>query len=188
MMEEEILKAVDILRKGKTILYPTDTIWGIGCDATHAKAVSKIFKIKERAEKKSLIVLLDAADKIEHYVPNVPHLAYDLMRNYTSPLTIIYPTSKGLAKNVVGEDQSIAIRVVRDEFCRRMIELFGKPVVSTSANVSGEPAPLSFSRISETLKRKVDHVVDYHQQHVSRTKPSTIIKIRQDGTFDVLRK
>ena len=188
MIEQEIIKAVEILEKGKTILYPTDTIWGIGCDATNAKAVSKIFKIKERAENKSLIVLLDSPDKIEQYVPNVPHLAYDLMRNYTSPLTIIYPSSKGLAKNVVGEDLSIAIRVVRDEFCRRMIERFGKPVVSSSANVSGEPAPLSFSRISEVVRRRVDHVVDYNQQHISRTKPSTIIKIRLDGTFDVLRK
>ena len=187
-MEEEIKKAVQFLSKGKTILYPTDTIWGIGCDATNTRAVSRIFKIKKREEKKSLIVLLDSADKIEQYVSNVPQLAFDLMRNYTSPLTIIYPNAKGLAKNVVGEDQSIAIRVVRDEFCRRMIEMFGKPIVSTSANVSGEPAPLAFSKISEEVKKNVDHIVDHNQQHLTRTKPSTIIKIRQDGSFDVLRK
>lgn len=187
-METEINKAVEFLRKGKTILYPTDTIWGLGCDATNARAVNKIYKIKKRRENKSLIVLLDTADKLQLYVTSVPHLAYDLLRNYTSPLTIIYPNARGLARNVVGEDQSIAIRVVRDEFCKKMIEQFGKPVVSTSANVSGEPAPLAFSRISEEVKKKVDHVVEYKHQHVSRTKPSTIIKIRQDGTFDVIRK
>ena len=187
-MEEEINKAVEILNKGKIILYPTDTIWGIGCDATNARAVSKVFRIKKRIEKKSLIILLDSADKIEQYVSSVPQLAYDLIRNYTSPLTIIYPNAKGLAKNVVGDDQSIAIRIARDEFCKRMVALFGKPVVSTSANVSGDPAPLSFSKISEEVLDKVDYVVKYNQKSVNRTKPSTIIKIRQDGSFDVLRK
>jgi L-threonylcarbamoyladenylate synthase len=187
-MDEEINKAVQFLLKGKIILYPTDTIWGIGCDATNSRAVSRIFKIKKREEKKSLIILVDSAEKIEHYVSNVPQLAFDLIRNYTSPLTIIYPNAKGLAKNVVGEDRSIAIRVVRNEFCKRMIELFGKPIVSTSANVSGDPAPLAFSRISEEIKSQVDYVVEYDQQSVTRTKPSTIIKIRPDGTFDVLRK
>jgi L-threonylcarbamoyladenylate synthase len=187
-MEEEIKKAVQFLSRGKIILYPTDTIWGIGCDATNVRAVNRIFKLKRREEKKSLIVLLDSVNKIEQYVSDVPQLAYDLIRNYTSPLTIIYPNAKGLAKNVVGEDRSIAIRVTRDEFCANMISSFGKPIVSTSANISGEAAPLAFSRISEELKRKVDHIVDHNQHNVTRTKPSTIIKIREDGTFDVLRK
>lgn len=187
-MEEEINKAVEFLAQGKTILYPTDTIWGLGCDATSQKAVEKIFRIKKRPEQKSLIILLDTEQKIEQYVKDVPQLAYDLIRNYTSPLTIIYPNSRGLAKNVVAEDKSIAIRVVKEAFCRKMIERFGKPIVSTSANVSGEPAPLSFSKISDEVKQTVDHVVNYNQHIVTRTKPSTIIRIRQDGSFDVLRK
>jgi L-threonylcarbamoyladenylate synthase len=187
-MEEEIKKAVDILLKGKTILYPTDTIWGIGCDATNMKAVDRIYAIKHRPENKSLIVLLDNADRIEQYARDVPQVAYDLIRNYTSPLTIIYPNARGLARNVIAEDGSIAIRVVRDEFCCRVIEGFGKPIVSTSANVSGEPAPLAFSRISDAVKNGVDHICAYNQHFVNRTKPSTIIKIRKDGTFDVIRK
>jgi L-threonylcarbamoyladenylate synthase len=187
-MDEEINKAVQMLSRGKIILYPTDTIWGIGCDATNTRAVNRIFKIKRREEKKSLIVLLDTEEKIGQYVSDVPQLAYDLMRNYTSPLTIIYPNAKGLAKNVAGEDRSIAIRVTRDEFCVKMIAMFGKPIVSTSANISGEAAPLAFSRISDDVKRKVDYVVEYNQQRVTRTKPSTLIKIREDGSFDVLRK
>lgn len=187
-MEQEILKAVETLRNGKTILYPTDTIWGIGCDATNPKAVEKVFRIKKREEKKSLIILVDSEDKIEQYVSDVPHLAYDLIRNYNSPLTIIYPRAKGLAKNVVADDQSIAIRVVRNEFCKRMISAFGKPVVSTSANISGEPAPLAFSKISEEVIRQVDYVVQYGTHSVSRIKPSTIIRIKPDGSFDLLRK
>ena len=177
-MEEEINLAVEFLNQGKTILYPTDTIWGIGCDATNPKAVNRVFKIKKREERKSLIILLDSAGKIEQYVQSVPQLAYDLIRNYSSPLTIIYPNARGLARNVVGRDQSIAIRVVRDEFCRKMIALFNKPVVSSSANVSGEPAPLSFGKISEEVKNRVDYVVNYNQQAVKRTKPSTIIRIK----------
>ena len=187
-MEEEIKKAIDALQKGKTILYPTDTIWGIGCDATNMKAVDRIYAIKHRPENKSLIVLLDSADRIEQYAQDVPQVAYDLMRNYTSPLTIIYPNARGLARNVIAEDGSIAIRVVRDEFCRRMIEEFGKPIVSTSANVSGEPAPLAFSKISDEVKNGVDYICAHNQHFINRTKPSTIIKIRKDGTFDVIRK
>ena len=187
-MEEEIKKAVEFLSQGKVILYPTDTIWGIGCDATNSKAVNRVFRIKKRREKKSLIVLLDSIEKIEQYVYSVPQLAYDLIRNYTSPLTIIYPKAKGLAKNVIGNDQSIAIRIATDEFCRKMIAAFNKPVVSTSANISGETAPLSFGKITEEVRKQVDYIVNYNQQAVRTTKPSTIIRIRQDGTFDVLRK
>jgi len=187
-MEEEIRKAIAMLEKGKTLLYPTDTIWGLGCDATNPRAVEKIYLIKKRKENKSLIVLLDSADKLEQYALDVPQVAYDLIRNYTSPLTVIYPNARGLAKNVIAEDGSIAIRVVRDEFCRKMIEGFGKPIVSTSANISGEPAPLAFSKISEEVKKGVDHIISYNQHFVNRTKPSTIIRIRRDGTFEVIRK
>lgn len=187
-MEEEINSAVEFLRSGKVILYPTDTIWGIGCDATSQKAVDRIFRIKKREEQKSLIVLLDTAEKIGQYAEDVPQVAYDLMRNYTSPLTIIYPNARGFARNVVAPDNSIAIRVVRDAFCREMIARFGKPVVSTSANVSGEPAPLTFSKISQEVLRRVDYIVGINQHIVTRTKPSTLIRISKDGTFEVLRK
>lgn len=187
-MEEEIKKAVDFLKKGKVILYPTDTIWGIGCDATQVRAIEKIFKIKMRAGEKSMIILLDRAEQLARYVKKVPPIAYDLMERYMEPLTIIYPQAINLAKNIVASDGTIAIRVVRDEFCREMIRRFDRPVVSTSANLSGQPAPMVFSQISEEISKKVDHIVHYNREEVIRTKPSTIIRITENGEFEVVRK
>ena len=143
-MEEEIQISVDFLKKGKVILYPTDTIWGIGCDATLQKPVDRIYRLKQRFESKSMIILLDHVDKLATYVRKVPPIAFDLIERYLEPLTIIYPNAINVAKNVVAEDGTIAIRIVRNEFCRKMISLLDKPVVSTSANLSGQPAPLDF--------------------------------------------
>jgi L-threonylcarbamoyladenylate synthase len=187
-MEEEIRIAVDFLKRGKVILYPTDTIWGIGCDASQPKVVDRIYKLKKRYESKSMIVLLDHPDKLVLYVRKVHPVAYDLIERYNEPLTIIYPNAMNVASNVIAEDGTLAIRVVKDEFCKRMIAQFKRPVVSTSANISGEPAPVSFNRIPEEIINGVDHVVNYNRQEIIRTKPSTIIRILDNGEIEVIRK
>jgi L-threonylcarbamoyladenylate synthase len=188
LMEEEIRRSVDCLKKGRIILYPTDTIWGIGCDATLPKPVDRIYKLKQRFERKSMIVLLDHPDKLSKYVKKVPPIAYDLIERYKEPLTIIYPNAMNVAKNVLAEDGTLAIRIIRDEFCREIISMLNKPVVSTSANVSGQPAPLLFPNIHEEIKEGVDYVVNYHRDDIIRTKPSTIIRLLENGEFEVIRK
>jgi L-threonylcarbamoyladenylate synthase len=187
-MEEEIKLSVDFLKKGKIILYPTDTIWGIGCDATQPKPVDRIYKLKQRFESKSMIILLDHPDKLAAYVKKVPPIAYDLIESYQEPLTIIYPDAINVAKNVVAEDGTVAIRIVRDEFCRKMISLFNKPVVSTSANLSGQPAPIIYSKIPNEILNGVDHIVNHNREVIIRTKPSTIIRLFNNGEFEVIRK
>ncbi|HPI86250.1 MAG TPA: L-threonylcarbamoyladenylate synthase [Bacteroidales bacterium] len=187
-MDEEINSTVSFLKKGRIILYPTDTIWGIGCDATMTKPVDQIYRLKQRAEKKSMIILLDSAEKLAYYIRKVPSIAYDLLERYLEPLTIIYPGAMNVAKNVIADDGSIAIRIVRDEFCRKMIEQLGKPVVSTSANLSGQPAPLVFSKIAPEIKNGVDYIVNYNRDVMVRSKPSTIIRLLGEGEFEVLRK
>lgn len=186
-MREIIKETIKYLREGKTILYPTDTIWGIGCDATNAKAVKKVFNVKQRVESKSLIVLLDSVDFLHNYMKEVPFVAYDLIESMDTPLTIIYPDAVGLAKNVIASDQSIAIRIVKDEFCRELIRQFGKPIVSTSANISNEAAPLAYSKISDQIKNKVDYTVNLYQNSINEVKPSTIIKLGIDGEFEIIR-
>src|SRR6185436_15905446 len=147
-IKEEAKKAVEILKAGGTILYPTDTIWGIGCDATNETAVKKIFEIKKREESKSLIVLIDAAEKLNKYVKDVPAVAWDLVEFSEKPLTIVYAGAVNMAKNLLSNDGTVAIRVVKNDFCVELLRKFGKPVVSTSANISGEETPLSFNGIS----------------------------------------
>jgi L-threonylcarbamoyladenylate synthase len=186
-MEEEIKKCLEVLRKGGTILYPTDTIWGIGCDATKPKAVEKIYRIKKRVESKSLIVLLDDAAKLSSYVKIVPDIARDLIRNIDKPVTIIYPDAINLAKNVIADDGSIAIRIVKNKFCQELIREFGKPIVSSSANISGEPAPSVFKKISHEIIRNVDYIVNLYQDDLQDMKPSRIIRLSKDGTFEVIR-
>lgn len=187
-MEEEIKLAVDLLKSGKVILYPTDTIWGIGCDATQPKPVERIYRMKQRFESKSMIILLDNPDKLALYVKKVPAIAYDLIERYHEPLTIIYPDAMNVARNVIAEDGTVAIRIVRDEFCRKMISLFKRPVVSTSANLSGQPAPIIFSKIPDEITEGVDHIVNYNRQVIIRTKPSTIIRLIKNDEFEVIRK
>lgn len=186
-MEEEIKNSVKALKSGKTILYPTDTVWGIGCDAGNARAVSRIYKLKRRTENKSMIVLLDDPAKLKNYMKKVPPVAIDLLESIDTPLTIIYPESKNLAKNVVANDHSIAIRITTNEFCRRMIAEFGKPIVSTSANLAGERSPLVFSQIHETIRNGVDYVVNLYHRKISESRPSTIIKLEVNGEFRVIR-
>jgi L-threonylcarbamoyladenylate synthase len=188
LMKDEILRAFEVLKKGGVILYPTDTVWGLGCDATKVKAVERIFKIKKRPEKKSLIILLDQYEKLYQYVEDVPEIAFDLMNSITTPLTIVYPRAMNIAKNLIPEDGSIAIRVVRDEFCRKLISLMNKPLVSTSANISGQSAPLIFNKISPEIIKNVDYVVNYAQTRIDQVKPSTIIKFNQKGEYEIIRK
>lgn len=187
-MDEELKIAVRYLKKGKIILYPTDTIWGIGCDATLARPVEKIYRIKHRFESKSMIILLDHIDKILRYVKKVPPIAYDLIERYQEPLTIIYPQAVNLAKNVIAQDGTIAIRIVKNDFCREMIRIIDKPVVSTSANLSGQSAPISFSKISPEIIDKVDHIVNYNRDVIIKTKPSTIIRLLENDEFEMIRK
>ncbi len=186
-MKEIIQETVKYLKEGKTILYPTDTIWGVGCDATNSRAVQKVYNLKQRDETKSLIILLDHIDKLSLYLKEVPQVAYDLINNIENPLTIIYQNAKGLAKNVIAKDKSIAIRIVKNDFCRELIKTFGKPIVSTSANLSDEPTPLFFNQISAEIKNSVDYVVDIDQHLINKVKPSTIIKLKVDGEFEIIR-
>ena len=186
-LEFEVEKTIQILKKGGVILYPTDTIWGIGCDATNNKAVEKIYKIKQRAQQQSFIILLDECDKLKEYVEHVPPIAYDLITQYVRPLTIIYPDAKNIAKNVMAQDGSIAIRIINEVFCKTLIQKFGKPIVSTSANISGEANPVSFSVVSEQIKSGVDYAVDWERDVVRAVNPSTIIRLFDNGTFDVVR-
>ncbi len=186
-MEEEIKKSVKALKSGKIILYPTDTVWGIGCNATSSKAVAKIYKLKKRIENKSMIILIDDAAKLRNYMKMVPPIAIDLIESIDTPLTIIYPEARNLAKNVVAEDNSIGIRITGNEFCKRLVAAFGKPIVSTSANLTGDPPPIIFNQISEEIKNGVDHIVELYHKKISESKPSTIIKLEVDGEFRVIR-
>ncbi len=186
--DPDIQKCLEVLRTGGILLYPTDTIWGIGCDATNEKAVENIFAIKQRQESKSLILLVSDDGMLNRFVKNIPEVAWDLMEVSDSPITIIYDGGRGLAKNVFAEDGSIGVRKTNDEFCQRLIHKFGKPIVSTSANISGEPAPQNFSEIKEEIKQSVDYVVNWRQNELGNSKPSSIIKLKENGEIKIIRK
>lgn len=186
--EEDIKESLNTLRQGGIILYPTDTIWGLGCDPTNTIAVEKIFRIKSRSENKSLIILVDGLSMIERYVENIPEIVYELADVSDTPLTIIYPKGKNLAAGVCGEDDSIAIRICHDEFCSELINRFRKPIVSTSANLSGNPSPGNFDEIEKPVIDKVDFVVNYRQNVRSKNLASPVIKVNSDGTIKIIRK
>lgn len=188
MLKEEIEKALAILKNGGVILYPTDTVWGLGCDATNEEAVAKIAKIKGRAEDKSFIILLDTDNKLQSYVNDVPDVAYDLIEYAENPLTIIFSNAKNLAKNVINSDGSVGIRIVKHDFCQQLLQRFRKPITSTSANISGQPTAALFDEISEEIKEAVDLVVDLEQDIRTRKKPSTIMKLGPDGQFSFIRR
>lgn len=187
-MKAEIDKALETLRAGGIILYPTDTIWGIGCDATNPAAVDKIYKLKGRDSKKSMIVLLDTENKLESYVQEVPSIAYDLIEYAEHPLTIIYSGARNLAPNVIHEDGSIGIRIVRHSFCQQLIRRFHKPIVSSSANISGKPSPGNFSEIADEIIRAADYIAGLEQDDTAPKKPSTIMKLAPDGRFTFIRR
>lgn len=187
-MNEEIKKAIEILRSGGIILYPTDTIWGIGCDATNPDAVEKIYNLKKRADSKSMLVLIDNPGRIESYVEEMPSMAWDLIEVTDNPLTIIYPKAKNIAPNLLAEDGSIGIRVTNEIFSKKLCETFRKPIVSTSANFSGEKSPENFSEISDDIKQSVDYIVNYRQKEASKAKPSSIIKLDTKNVITIIRK
>ena len=188
MLKDEINKALEVIKNGGVILYPTDTIWGLGCDATNAAAVDKLLKIKNRPAEKSLIVLLDVDSKLQSYVKEIPEVAYDLIEYAENPLTIIFSDAKNLAANVINADGSVGIRIVEHDFCTPLIQRFRKPIVSTSANLSGKPSPKFFDDIDSEILDAVDYVVDFEQENRTIKKPSTIMKLTPSGQFEFIRK
>ncbi|MCD7976727.1 MAG: threonylcarbamoyl-AMP synthase [Tannerellaceae bacterium] len=186
-MTDEIKKACEVLQSGGLILYPTDTIWGIGCDATNEAAVQKIYTLKKRIDNKAMLVLMDSPAKLDRYVEEVPDIAWDLIEVADKPLTIIYSQGKNFALNLLGEDGSIGIRITQEEFSRKLCERFRKPIVSTSANISGQPAPANFRDIPDEIKAGVDYIVNYRQDDMHTSQPSGIIKLGAGGVFQVIR-
>ncbi len=187
MLEDEVKKAVEVMRQGGVILYPTDTVWGIGCDATNEEAVKKVYELKRREEAKALICLVDSADRLARYVRRVPDVVWDMVDLATSPLTVIYEHGSGLAPNLLAEDGTVGIRVTHEEFSHELCYRFQKPIVSTSANVSGEPTPRTFDEISDEVKAAVDYVVRYNQRSKEKHQPSKIIRVKENGEFEILR-
>lgn len=185
--EIEVNKCCELLEQGKVILYPTDTIWGIGCDATNPDAVERIFEIKERSKGKSLIVLVDSVEMLQDYVKNFPPIAPDIIKAAKNPLSVIYSESKGLAKNV-SSDSTICIRVVDNDFCKALIHKLGRPITSTSANLAGDAAPSIFAEITEQIKSSVDYVVQLYHDVLTKPKASTIIRLYEDNSFDIIRQ
>ena len=183
-----IQEALSVLKKGGLLLYPTDTVWGIGCDATNEKAVEKIYTLKQRTNSKSLIVLADSIAMVERYVQKIPDTAYMLVEVTDKPLTIIYPKAAGLAPNVIADDGSIAIRIVNHPFCNELLRLFKKPLVSTSANISGEKTPANFSAVSDHIRHGVDYIVPAAMEQGATQKPSSIIKIGLHNEIQIIRE
>ena len=186
-MQNEVNNTIKILKQGGLILYPTDTVWGIGCDATNEEAVSKIFKLKQRNDSKALICLVADDRMLKKYIKEIPEAALDIMDVEDNPITIIYDNPQNLAQNLIAEDNTIAIRIPNDEFCYQLCRKFNGAIVSTSANISGSPTPHSFKEISEDILKGVDYVVNLHRNKVCG-KPSSIIKLSNDGVVKVIRK
>ncbi|WP_443632696.1 L-threonylcarbamoyladenylate synthase [Candidatus Marifrigoribacter sp. Uisw_064] len=185
-MQEEINNSLNALKKGGLILYPTDTIWGIGCDATNAAAVEKVFELKKRDESKSLICLVSDIKMLDQYIQEIPEVIFDLLKYAVRPTTIILDRPLHVAENLIASDNSIAFRIVKDPFCNKLIRKLKRPIVSTSANISDKKAPNNFQEISNAIKDGVDYVVNLNQNKKSG-KPSTIIKVENDGTVKIIR-
>lgn len=187
-MIEDLKTALAVLQKGGVILYPTDTIWGLGCDACNEEAVKRIYDIKNRVDSKSMLVLMENAALLERYVDEVPEIAFDLIELTDKPLTIIYDGAKNLAKNLIAEDGSIGIRLTTEQFSSDLIRRFKRPIVSTSANISGKPSPDSFSEISQEIMDSVDFVVKYRRDDNQKAGPSSIIKLGSGGQIKIIRE
>jgi L-threonylcarbamoyladenylate synthase len=187
-LKQEIDAAVKVLKEGGVILYPTDTVWGIGCDAANKDAVARVFEIKQRSDAKSLITLVADADMIGRYVKVIPQMAIELIEVNDKPMTIIYPGAMGLAENVVAEDGSVGIRIPQNDFCKQLCRRFGGAIVSTSANISGEEAPASFADINAAILDEVDHIVDPFYEEGATGVSSQVIKVGLDGEIKVIRE
>ncbi len=186
--KEDIKNAVEVMRKGGVILYPTDTVWGIGCDATNEEAVAKVYKIKQRDDSKALICLVDSDARLQRYVRNVPNVAWDIFDLATKPTTIILDGAVNLAPNLIAEDGSIAMRITQEEFSKDLCYRFQKAIVSTSANISGQPAAQNFQDIAPELLEAVDYVCYSRRQEKKPHTPSSIIKLTENGEVTVIRK
>ncbi len=188
MLRDEVANAFKVIQDGGIILYPTDTIWGIGCDATNTEAVKKIYRLKQRDEAKSMIILLDTENKLQSYVTEVPEVAYDLINYAENPLTLVMPGARNISPALISNDGSIGVRIVKHQFCEQLIQRMRKPLVSTSANISGKPSPQYFSQIDQEIIEGVDYVVDIDQHSMEIKNPSTIMRLEPNGTFVFLRK
>jgi len=187
-MHNDIKKALEVLKSGGVILYPTDTIWGIGCDATNAEAVKRVYEIKKREDSKAMLVLMENPNRLNSYVDEVPEIALDLIDVTDKPMTIIYSGAKNLAKNLINSDGSIGIRITEEAFTQQLIQRFRKPIVSTSANISGDTPAQNFSEINQDIIDAVDYVVEYRQDEITKAQASSIIKIGTDWGIQVIRE
>lgn len=186
-LNQAVKQAVEVMRKGGVILYPTDTVWGLGCDATNEKAVAKIYEIKQRSDAKALITLTDNDNCLAYFMKEVPEIAYDLIECADKPLTIIYPNARNLATNLLAEDGSVGIRVTREEVSAAICQRMRTPIVSTSANISGQPTPHTFSEITDEVRQQVDYIIPLRQDDNTPHEPSGIIKLFANGTFKIIR-
>lgn len=186
--KDDLQQAIRVLQTGGIILYPTDTVWGLGCDATNEEAVRRIFRIKQREDSKSMLVLLDAPGKLQGYIPEIPDMAWDLIDMAQHPLTIIYPNAQHLANNLLADDGSVGIRISKERFSQALCAGLHRPIVSTSANISGKPTPKNFSQIEEEILSQVDYVVRYRQDDLSEVQPSSIIKLDLGNVIKVIRE
>lgn len=186
-MYAEVNRAADVIKRGGVVLYPTDTVWGIGCDGSNPEAVDKVFKLKRRADHKAMIILVDSADAVGCYVESMPDIARDLIEVTDHPLTIVYDKGVRLAPALLGADGSIGIRVTGEAFSAALCRRLRRPLVSTSANISGQPAPAVFPEIPEEIVNGVDYVVDYRREDLTRYRPSTVMRLSAGGEFKILR-
>ncbi len=187
-MENDIINSLKVLLNGGVILYPTDTIWGLGCDATNKAAIERVYDIKRRQDKHSMLILLSDIEEMSKYVTQIPREAVKLIESSVNPVTIIYPSAQNLPQNILAEDQSIGIRITEDPFCSELIRRFGKPLVSTSANISGSPNPANFTDIEDEVILEADWVVRWRQNDNTRSVPSTIYKVNDKGGIIIVRK
>lgn len=187
-INDDIKQACDIMRQGGLILYPTDTVWGIGCDATNEKAVARVYELKRRCDSKALIIMLANENQLQRYVLNVPDIAYELISVAVKPLTIVYDNGINICKNLCAEDGSIGIRITQENFSHKLCNTYRRPIVSTSANISGDSTPLSFHDISDEIKNGVDYIVKNRQNDTINNKPSSVIRLNNDGTIKILRQ
>lgn len=186
-IDDDIKRCIDVMSAGGLILYPTDTIWGIGCDATNPEAVAKVYALKRRADNKALLVLIDSPEHLDHYVVDVPEMARELIDVAVKPLTIIYEGAFNLAPNLLGDNDTVGIRIPHERFSQQLCARFGKPIVSTSANLSGEPTAACFAQISQEIRQGVDYVVRYRQADTTPHASSNIIMLNSDGVFKIIR-
>ena len=186
-INNEVHKAYEVIKEGGIILYPTDTVWGIGCDASNPEAVAKIFKLKQRAETQSMIVLMNGEKMLYNVFKEIPEVAWQILDLSENPTTLVLDQPRNVAKNLIATDNTLAIRLVKEPFCFKLLERMKKPLVSTSANISGQPTPKSFKEISPEIIKGVDYVVNLHHEKIAG-KPSTIIKLTNDSQVKIIRK